>query len=137
MNNRNQMPAERIHDGAVTPPAGCPRQRTDCTPLARVSSPQFESFMCCGETASAPVPTDRLRLCVRSTHKHGVDVLVNFDERDATDTAYVLLGGLSAFAQDLAAAADALTDAIQISANANDSVPLPSVSAIQAARPHE
>lgn len=91
-----------MHDGAVYPPAGCPRGRTDCSPLSRVASPRHESFMCCGETAAAPVPTDRLRLCVRSTHSTGVDVLMNFDERDATDTAYVLLGGLSVFAQDRA-----------------------------------
>jgi hypothetical protein len=91
-----------IHDGAVYPPAGCPRARSDCSPLSRVSSPNYESFMCCGETDAAPVPTDRLRLCVLSTHSTGVDVMVNFDERDATDTAYVLLGGLSVFAQDAA-----------------------------------
>jgi len=91
-----------IHDGMVTHPGGCPRHRTDCAPLARVASPDFESFMCCGETASAPVPTDRLRLCIRSTHKHGVDVLVNLDPRDATDTATVLLGGLSSLAQEAA-----------------------------------
>lgn len=52
--------------------------------------------MCCGETTNAPVPTDRLRLCIKSTHEHGVDVLVNVDERDAVHTASVLLGGLSA-----------------------------------------
>lgn len=91
-----------IHDGAVYPPAGCPRGRADCAPLSRVASPKYESFMCCGETDAAPVPTDRLRLCVLSTHSTGVDVMANFDERDATDTAYVLLGGLSVFAQDRA-----------------------------------
>jgi hypothetical protein len=52
--------------------------------------------MCCGETDAAPVPTDRLRLCVVSTHATGVDVLVNFDERDAVHTSSVLLAGLSA-----------------------------------------
>lgn len=91
-----------IHDGEVTHPSRCPRNRTDCVPLARVASPGYESFMCCGETDSAPVPTDRMRLCVLSTHKHGVDVQINIDERDATDIASVLLGGLSSFAQDRA-----------------------------------
>lgn len=85
-----------IHDGHIADITGCPRQRSDCSPLARYASPGFESFMCCGETASAPVPTDRLRLCVKSTHATGVDLLVNIDERDAVHTASVILAGLSA-----------------------------------------
>lgn len=93
-----------IHDGTIYGPSRvCPRGRSDCAPLSRCASPQFQSFMCCGETDAAPVPSDRLRLCVKSTHDNGpVDIMVNFDERDATDTAYVLLGGLSAFATDRA-----------------------------------
>ena len=57
--------------------------------------------MCCGETSEAErvVPEDRFRLCVKSTHKHGVDVLVNLDMRDVIDTASVLLGALSSDAQ--------------------------------------
>jgi hypothetical protein len=85
-----------LQDGAIHDPKGCPRGRTDCFPLARYASPNFESFMCCGETQAAPVPTDRLRLCAKSTHAHGIDVLVNFDERDAVHTATVLMAGLSA-----------------------------------------
>lgn len=85
-----------LHDGAIFDPRGCPRRRTDCYPLGRYASPGYESFMCCGETAAAPVATDRLRLCVKSTHEHGVDVMFNLDERDAVHTATVLLGGLSA-----------------------------------------
>lgn len=85
-----------IHDNGIVDPNGCPRGRTDCAALARYASPGFESFMCCGETRAAPVPTDRLRLCILSTHAHGVDVLVNFDERDAVHTSSVLLAGLSA-----------------------------------------
>lgn len=94
----------RIHDGQINTPAGCPRGlEAECCPIARVSSPGFQSFFCCGETDAAPVPTDRLRFCVKSTHPNGpVDVMINLDERDATDAAYVLLGGLSAFAQDRA-----------------------------------
>lgn len=98
--------SDKIHDGNFNTPAGCPRGRSDCVPLARIAS-KLElgppSFICCGETDAAPVPTDRLRLCVKSSHDNGpVDIMVNFDERDATDTAYVLLGGLSCFAQDKA-----------------------------------
>ena len=85
-----------LHDGAIYDPKGCPRQRTDCAPLARYASEGYESFMCCGETASAPVKSDRLRLCIKSTHDHGVDLLVNLDERDAVHTATVLMAGLSA-----------------------------------------
>lgn len=96
----------RIHDGAVIDPVGCPRKRTDCTPLARVASPVFESYMCCGETHNAPVPTDTFRLCVHSSHPSGVDVLVNLDERDVIDTASVLLGGLSSVAQVKAGRSD-------------------------------
>lgn len=71
--------------------------------MARTASPNFESFMCCGETDAAPVPTDRLRLCILSTHATGVDVMVNLDERDAIDTAYVLFAGMSSLAQAKAA----------------------------------
>lgn len=86
-----------IHDDGIRDAKGCPRGRSDCFPLARYASPGFASFMCCGETKSAPVPTDRLRLCIKSTHDQGpVDVLVNLDERDVVHTASVLLGGLSA-----------------------------------------
>jgi hypothetical protein len=87
---------EVLHDGVVNDPVGCPRRLPDCKPLSRFASPRFGSFMCCGETAAAPVPTDRLRLCVKAEHKHGVDLTVNFDERDAVHTASVLLGGLAA-----------------------------------------
>jgi len=58
--------------------------------------------MCCGETAEAQrtVLTDRFRLCILSTHKTGVDLMVNLDERDVIDTASVLLGALSYDAVD-------------------------------------
>ena len=88
---------KRIFDGVVLAPARCPRKLTDCEPLSRVASPEYESFMCCGETAEAErtVPTDRFRLCIKSTHRTGVDLTVNLDERDVIDTASVLLGALS------------------------------------------
>ena len=86
----------QLHDGAIHDPHGCPRGLQDCSALARIASPGFESFMCCGETSSAPVPTDRLRFCVKSTHAHGVDTLMNFDERDTVHAASVLMSGLSA-----------------------------------------
>ena|SRR3990167_8189256 len=92
-----------IHDGTVYPLSGCPRKRTDCGPLARVASSEYLSFMCCGETNGAPVPTDTLRLCILSRHKSGVDLMVNLDERDAVDTAAVLTAGLSWVAQGKAA----------------------------------
>lgn len=97
--------SKRIFDGVVLHPKGCPRDRTDCEALSRLSSEDFESFMCCGETheAGRVVPEDRFRLCIKSTHKHGVDVLVNLDQRDTIDTASVLLGALSSDAQVLAA----------------------------------
>ncbi len=87
----------RIFDGVVVCPKGCPRKLFDCLPSSRVASPEYESFMCCGETAedSRSVPTDRFRLCILSTHKTGVDLMVNLDERDVIDTAAVLLGALS------------------------------------------
>jgi len=84
-----------IHDGAVRSIAGCPRGRTDCTALGRYASPEYESFMCCGETDAAPVATDHLRLCIKAQHAHGVDIMVNLDERDAVHSAAVLLAGLS------------------------------------------
>jgi hypothetical protein len=97
----------RIQDGEITTPTGCPRGRADCEALARVSSPQFESYMCCGRTASAPVPTDILRFCMKSTHAHGVDMLVHLDERDAIDSAVVLMGGLQVVTLDRVNAAAA------------------------------
>ena len=88
---------KRIFDGVILPPKGCPRKLSDCQPSSRVASPEYESFMCCGETAEAErtVPTDRFRLCIKSTHQTGVDLTVNLDERDVVDTASVLLGALS------------------------------------------
>lgn len=85
-----------VQDGAIHDAKGCPRGRTDCWPLARYSSANFESFICCGETKSAPVPSDRLRVCEKSTHAHGIDRMVNYDERDVVHTASVILAGLSA-----------------------------------------
>jgi len=93
---------KRIFDGVILCPSGCPRKLSDCQPLSRVASPEYESFMCCGETAEAQrtVLTDRFRLCILSTHKTGVDLMVNLDERDVIDTASVLLGALSYDAVD-------------------------------------
>lgn len=86
-----------IHDHGIYGAAGCPRGRIDCDALARYASPDAASFMCCGETSAAPVPTDRLRLCILSTHDRSpVDMMVNLDERDAVHTSSVLLAGLSA-----------------------------------------
>lgn len=96
MTDQRQREGPAIQDGAIHDAKGCPRSRSDCWPLARHASAGYESFMCCGETKAAPVPSDRLRLCVKSTHAHGVDVMVNLDERDAVHAASVLLGGLSA-----------------------------------------
>ena len=87
----------RIFDGVVSTPEGCPRKLSDCQPLSRIASAGHESFMCCGETSEEQrtVPEDQFRLCLLSTHKTGVDLLVNLDERDVIDTASVLLGALS------------------------------------------
>lgn len=86
-----------LNDGGIYDPHGCPRGLDhQCSPLSRIASPAFASFMCCGETHAAPVPTDRLRLCIKSTHDRSpVDVLVNLDERDTVHTASVLMGGLA------------------------------------------
>lgn len=68
----------KIHDEGIYSPTGCPRGLgKQCAPLSRMASPNFESFMCCGQTNNAPVPTDRFRLCIKSTHATGVDLLVN------------------------------------------------------------
>ena len=95
------MTGKRIFDGTMLPPRGCPRKLSDCQPSSRVASADYESFMCCGETAEAQrkVATDRFRLCIKSTHRTGVDLMVNLDERDVIDTASVLLGALSYDAQ--------------------------------------
>ena len=88
---------ETVHDGLITHPEGCPKAAEDCWPLSRVASEGFESFMCCGEThpEGRSVPGDIFRLCIGGTHKTGVDLVVNMDERDVIDTASVLLAGLS------------------------------------------
>lgn len=102
----------QLHDGAVPYIGGCPRRRTDCHAISRKASPNFESYMCCGETAAAPVPTDVLRLCIKSSHdRRPVDILVNLDRRDAIDVAAVLMGGMSSVAQVDAAAAFAIDEA--------------------------
>ena len=88
-----------IWDGEAPFLPSCPRGRSDCWAMARHASPNFESYMCCGETHSAPIPTDVLRLCIVSTHETGVDVLVNLDKRDAVEVATVLLTGMAHLAQ--------------------------------------
>jgi hypothetical protein len=103
---------DRIFDGEVTHPAGCPRGMDDCSPLARVASEGYASFMCCGENSEATrkVPGDRFRFCMRSIrgdHPLGVDILVNLDERDLVDTASVLMG---AFSSDMQVRATDPTD---------------------------
>ena len=97
MTERRTRVEETVHDGLITHPVGCPKGANDCEPLSRVASPGYESFMCCGEThpEGRSVPADLFRLCIGSTHKTGVNMVVNFDERDAIDTASVLLAALS------------------------------------------
>lgn len=97
----SQARSLRIFDGAVPSPAGCPRNRNDCAATSRIASPDYTSFMCCGETTpeSRSVAGDIFRLCIKSTHKTGVDLLVNLDKRDMVDTASVIMGALSSYAQ--------------------------------------
>lgn len=91
--------------------------------MSRVASPGYESFMCCGETNAAPVPTDVLRLCIKSSHdRKPVDVLVNLDRRDAIDVASVLLGGMSSLAQADAAHAFAIAEGSKPSSGHADDV---------------
>ena len=107
MSDTREIDGGTLHDGAIYDPKGCPREMADCQPLARYASRGFTSFMCCGQTANAPVPTDRLRLCIKSTHATGVDVLVHLDERDTVHTAAVLLAGLGALGSVKITATDA------------------------------
>lgn len=103
----------QIHDGSVPFLVGCPRGLGDCTATARRASPDYASFMCCGETDSAPVPTDVLRLCIKSSHdRKPVDLLVNLDRRDAIEVAAVLLAGMSSLAQLDAANAFAIAEGV-------------------------
>lgn len=112
MTERRRDGGAPIHDGAVPYVAtGCPRKRGDCVPMARVASPGYASFMCCGETNAAPVPTDVLRLCIYSSHdRKPVDTLVHLDRRDAIDVSSVLLAGMSSLAQEDAAHAFAIAE---------------------------
>jgi len=99
-----------LHDGGIFDPSGCPRGLgSQCKPMSRIASAGYESFMCCGQTHSAPVPTDRLRLCIKSTHATGVDLLVNLDERDVVHTASVLMGGLASLGSVKITATDSET----------------------------
>ncbi len=96
MSRKQEAPT--LHDGEIVAPQGkCPKGMVDCWALSRVASEDYESFMCCGETTpeSRSVPTDIFRLCIRSDHETGVDLMVNLDERDVIDTSSVLLGALS------------------------------------------
>lgn len=105
----------QIHDGEVPFLAGCPRGLRDCNAMARVAAPEFTSYVCCGETDAAAVPTDVLRLCIKSSHdRKPVDLMVNLDRRDAIDVASVLLGGMSSLAQLDAANAFAIDEGTQI-----------------------
>lgn len=113
-----RVEGSQVWDGQMWQLAGCPRGRADCTATARRASPGFESYMCCGETNGAPVPTDVLRLCIKSSHdRKPVDILVNLDRRDAIEVSAVLLAGMSGLAQLDAANAFAI-DAARASGDA-------------------
>lgn len=86
----------RLWDGETKHPGGCPRGRNDCAGLARLSSGGYASFMCCGHTTGAPVPSDTHRLCIYSSHDNSpIDVMVNLDTRDVIDVISVLSAKLS------------------------------------------
>jgi hypothetical protein len=75
---------EGFHD-----PLYCPRGRADCKSLAQIIAEGHSSFVCCGENdgTEVSVSTDHYRFCHRTGH--GVDVMMNHDQRDLAHMAAV------------------------------------------------
>ena len=76
-------------------PERCLRDRSDCQPLAQIQSDDGPpSFICCGynDGTTRTEPGDRFRLCWKSKH---IDELSDWDQRDLTDTASIILQALS------------------------------------------
>ena len=81
--------------GEIILPAACLRGRSDCQPLAQISSARGESFICCGlsEKGSRSLLADEFRHCWKN---EDCDEMSDCDERDVKDTVSVLAQALSA-----------------------------------------
>lgn len=73
-------------------PRHCPRGRGDCQALSQIIAPEHVSFVCCGEHNGEGVAyaQDRYRFCHKTPDPHGVDILIDVDERDVAHMAAVL-----------------------------------------------
>jgi len=80
-------------------PGFCPRECTDCTPLASLitvwdDDKSKRQYTCVGENdgTNRVVPGDELRHCFKNDE---IDQKQDWDQRDVVDTVSVLMQGLS------------------------------------------
>lgn len=75
-------------------PEYCPRGRDDCCSLNFIIAHGHESFICCGanDGENREVDQDKYRVCFKNKI---IDDMQDYDKRDLTQTAAVLLGGLA------------------------------------------
>ena len=75
-------------------PEKCLRDYSNCNPLSQIESNDKGSFVCMGENdgSNRVVPQDKFTLCWKN---EAFDECSHWDKRDLTDTASVILQGLS------------------------------------------
>lgn len=77
-------------------PIYCPRNRADCKSLSQIITTGHASFICCGEHNNGLIPQDRYRVCFKNPV---IDDMTDYDERDITQTASVLIGAAAYIAE--------------------------------------
>ena len=79
---------------SITLPDKCLRDRTDCEPLAQISSDCGTSFFCCGHNdgTTRDVKEDRFTLCFKNEL---IDEMGHWCERDIKDQMSVMAQALS------------------------------------------
>lgn len=75
-------------------PEKCLRCLKDCEPLAQIESDDKSSFICVGKNdgTTRKVNQDKYRLC---WHNEETDEMHDYDQRDLTDQASVIIQALS------------------------------------------
>lgn len=83
-----------LDDQKMELPEKCLRNREDCEPRAQIASDNGKSFICCGRNDGTGRTVDQD--CFTVCWKNGeIDTRDNWDRRDITDTASVLIQALS------------------------------------------
>lgn len=75
-------------------PENCPRERTNCNPLAQIVSDDCESFFCCGQHdgSISKVLQDQYTVCFKGPHDDDISM---YDKRDIIHNMAVLAQALA------------------------------------------